>query len=67
MRFPASAGTLYYDPTLELVLTPGEREGFWRHTWFVWAVSVLGVSVSGVRCLVPWYVFFAVYTRVSIR
>lgn len=46
VRFPASAGTLYYDPTLELVLTPGEREGFWRHTWFVWAASVLGVSVS---------------------
>lgn len=63
VRFPASAGTLYYDPTLELVLTPGEGERFWRHTWFVWAASVLGVSVSGARYLVPWCVFFTVYTR----
>ena len=58
VRFPASSGTLYYDPTLELILTPGGRIGFWRHAWFIWVASVLAVSVS--VCVLVRHVFFAV-------
>lgn len=45
VRFPASSGTLLYDPTLKLVLTPDDGDGFWRDTWFVWTASSLGVLV----------------------
>jgi len=45
VRFPASSGDLLYDPTLELILTPGDKDEFWRHPWFVWSAGSLGVLV----------------------
>lgn len=46
VRFPASSGTLMYDPTLELTLIAdnGEDE-FWRKAWFIWTAASLGVLV----------------------
>lgn len=45
VRFPASSGDLLYDPTLELILTPGDEDEFWRHPWFVWSAGSLGALV----------------------
>lgn len=46
VRFPASSGTLLYDPTLDLKLTPDDEDGFWRDPWFVWTTVSVGALVS---------------------
>ena len=46
VRFPASSGTLLYDPTLELTLIPDDEDEFWRHPWFVWTTASFGALVS---------------------
>ncbi|CAN0524983.1 unnamed protein product, partial [Ectocarpus sp. 12 AP-2014] len=49
VRFPASSGTLLYDPTLELSLVDPDDAEFWRHPWFTWTASSLGALI--VVCL----------------
>lgn len=46
VRFPASSGSLSYDPTFELVLTPeSDKTDFWRTMWFKVLVVVAGALV----------------------
>lgn len=59
VRFPASSGTLLYDPTLELTLIPKDDE-FWRHPWFIWTTSSLGALVSELTALCEDFVVHGV-------
>lgn len=46
VRFPASSGTLYYDPIFELTLTPSKGGAFRQNAWLLYVVIALGVLVS---------------------
>lgn len=62
IRFPASSGSLYYDPIVDLVLASNEHDDkFWETEWFTWSARVFAVLVSRNRGVT------LIYTRKGVK